>query len=528
MDQSNYQRLQRVAELSLDDSDELQRFNQMAEKIGAVVEGLKTFGQNLSESLQGDAGTAAQAVTQQIVDQITNVQSKSIGLQSPTACGVPGPALQAHQDAREAMQKAKDAFSQFSPDLVSPFLRKIAKLGGAFTVSGIPFTETALAIYETQQNLKREEAANLVLGIMNDACAVAANKIVQISFEPMQWPAEQTILIPDPTGDSSPTGDGSPLPSGGNPGPVNTTSPEPSGNVSDPRNGNQTASRINMDISTFNHALGAPSFGQDLGTENPPSDLGTTSPNSDKTDKLNPPYTGTRTTDGNPSTTTPSPVPTNSDQSLDPIKAVDWTTTPLLVPNGPTGGILPPPVTNRDDISWRPDYMSTLINQNESTVGFAAGAGVTGLGWVGASVGRLGGLGSGTGAGGTSGFDFDPLGSTGSTGSVAVVADSLGNQPGSATLGTQPGPATLRTGTATTSGTAETTAGGVSKAGGMIAPGGAVGSGKDDKLKRRKYKTLRIRDDPGDQDWGSSEAAGAGSIDSLQPMALPDENDDQW
>ena len=449
LDQKYYDRLKRVARLTLDDSLEEWRFEQMTQKIAAVVDGLKRFKENLGEALQGETGTAAQSVAQQLIDNMSEVQKRAIGQ------WLPGPAWKTHGVARKAMQGAKEAFNQLSPELVPPIYYRLAAVGDALTPGGKPFTDIALAALERQQNDRREAAAHQILEKMNSICRQASYQIPRLDIRKILWPGD--VVWDDPDDDTSSRNDWESDYTGGGGG---------SGDV--PR---------------------APQVPSPPSPPSPPTVPSGQMPTS--------PESGLP---GLPGTIQNPPVPT---------REVDWISTPILVPNGPPGGILPAPVTNRDDIGWRSDYMSS-VTKGASAVGLAAAAGVAGV----ALASRLGGM-SGLGSAGATGVGG--LGSAGA-GGVGSFGGVPGTQPGSVGMGSSPSSAGVG---------ASGGAGAGGRSGSMMAGGGSAGSGQDQKLKRRKYKVLRIEDEE-ERSWVASQAAGPGSVDTLEPMAVPGEEDFPW
>jgi len=493
MDTTYYDRLQAVAELSLDDSAERQRFQQMIDYLEDYIRSVSQATEQISIGLRGQTGDALC----QVLSSITRTAYE-------TTSGAIIPGWVQHMAARQAMQVAKDQFQSLSPTLVEPsFWGYIAKAGELVFVQGVGPMEALdyLKNLENYQNSQREERAKQILTNMDTAIRNAESRIPRIDRVPVQWPSADEIKTPIPAPDPGSSGGGStgggstgglggfsgfdPLPSGGTMSGMSGVTP---GSITS--DGYMTG--LGVDPNGYSWSGGSSGLGGSSGS-------GAVS------------------------------VDTSSSGASGGIA---WGMLPVLVANGPAGGVLPAPVTNQFDPSWKTGYSVVPGSVGKYVPGSGIGGTGSMSGWTTASgmsasgVSLPGSTGGGTGSGVGFAGGAGGVGGTGSLSSASGIGGA-GSSSGSGAGGGRSISGLGGSGSMGASGAAGESAGAAGGSrGGMMAPGAGGGSSKEEKLKRRKYKVLKFKGDPRQEDLGELPwAAGPGCVEDIPVRRPPEEEE---
>ena len=496
-----YDRLQAVSELSLDESGERQQYTEMTQMISAFNKVVTSVAELVNQGLQGAAGDA---IRQVLSDISKDVQSTLAG---PVATG-----WAQNEASLQAMRAAGSQFQNLSTQLVSPTFWNYVTAAGMVIVPGVGPMQASeyLNNVKTANNKKREEAARQILEQMRNTVNTAKNNVPHLPIEPTKWPPPPITgqPIPDPIPQPVPT------PSVSVPG-------LPGGGVGIPSGG-------------------APSFDPTLGGGIPGGGVPSV-PGGISSPGVSVPSPGSVTT------------PTSGfgpDSGL-PSSEWDWSVAPVIIPNGPASGVVPPPVVNQFDPSWKTGFSTAPTGSYTGTTGSLSGSGWTGTGGYGVGgVGSYGTSGYGADGYGAGGYGAGGVGSYGAGGVGGLGAGRIGGYGagggGYGGVGAGPGGGASGSGSLAGAGRlggssagaglgqaeAEGAAGaaGAGKGSGGMAGGGAGGgSSKDEKLRRRKYKVMRFKADRDPGDWGELPAgAGPGRAEDLPARRPPDEEDSPW
>ena len=508
MDTSKYDRLKAVADLPLDDMDEEAQYNKVADGVNDLWIGLRNFVENVQDAMEGEAGDAVVGATTAIMADLDQTKAWIRG----------GRIL--HTAARDSMRQAKEDSKTLSDVLVSPSFWNYIVAGGMVIVPGVGPMGALEYLNHVQDynNEQRENAAGQILDKMGALINEAGSNLPPFNIDPIPWPdpSASTQDTADsggasggtPSGGSSYGSSGSGVPAW--PGSSGAGSGYPGfpdsgsgagfvpGSVS---SYGSVGSGIPDWSGTFGGASGGVPDGSSYGGGGSSYGGGSGVPSWSGSSSVGSGYPGSS---GSASGT--SFVPGSGSSS----GGVAWGVVPVFVPNGPSSGVTPAPVTNQFDPAWKAGYSVAPASS------MTAGGSIPSGGWTAAG---------GAGYGGAAGAGYGGAGAAyGGVGSGGVGGAGSGVRGGAGLAGSGVPGSGSSVGAGAEGGSG---AGGAGSRGGMAGGAGGAGSSQDEKLKRRKYKVFKFRADQDPEDWEMPEAAGPGRAEDLKPLFTEDD-DEYW